>query len=168
MLTPPNDREDQATKNECVQGGKYLKLLNKILLKLHDVATERDRAGNRTLHCDQYISLLLLYFFSPSLTSLRAIQRASELQKVQKLTGGGRVSLGSLSEAQHVFDPSLLRNILGDLANQALPLAKGKERTLRFVIGMALFLGCGENLELRGGLNVKLQPTGRLENEFVL
>jgi hypothetical protein len=127
MLTPPKDREDQATTSECVQGGKYLKLLNKILLKLHDVATERDRAGNRTLHCDQYVSLLLLYFFSPALTSLRAIQRASELKKVQMMTGGGRVSLGSLSEAQHVFDPGLLRNILGDLANQALALAKGKE-----------------------------------------
>jgi len=127
MLTPPKDQEGQATKNECVEGGKYLKLLNKVLIKLHDVATERDLAGNRTLHCDQYISLLLLYFFSPSLTSLRAIQRASGLQKVQKMTGGGRISLGSLSEAQHVFDPGLLRNMLGDLASQALPLATGEE-----------------------------------------
>ena len=127
MLTPRDSEQEQATDTERVGGFKFLKLLNGILHKLHDVATERDRAGNRELHFDQYVSLLLLYFFSPSLTSLRAIQRASELGKVQKITGGKRVSLGSLSEAQRVFDPSLLRNILGDLASQAAPLSRGKE-----------------------------------------
>lgn len=127
MLTPPKGQDEPATNTEHVEGAKYLKLLNNVLHKLHDVATERDRAGNRELHFDQYVSLLLLYFFSPSLTSLRAIQRASELEKVQKITGGKRVSLGSLSEAQRVFDPSLLRNMLGDLANQATPLSRGKE-----------------------------------------
>ena len=127
MLTPIDDQEDQAVDSERVEGFKFLKLLNNVLHKLHDVATERDRAGNRELHFDQYVSLLLLYFFSPSLTSLRAIQRASELEKVQKITAGKRVSLGSLSEAQRVFDPSLLRNILGDLASQAASLSHGKE-----------------------------------------
>lgn len=127
MLTPDHDQEDHAKNTERVEGFKYLKLLNNILRKLHDVATQRDRAGNRQLHFDQYVSLLLLYFFSPWLTSLRAIQRASELAKVQKITAGKRVSLGSLSEAQSVFDPDLLRNILGDLAKQAAPLAGGKE-----------------------------------------
>ncbi|MFB3105893.1 MAG: IS4 family transposase, partial [Pseudomonadales bacterium] len=127
MLTPVDDQEDQAADCERVEGFKFLKLLNNVLHKLHDVATERDRAGNRELHFDQYVSLLLLYFFSPSLTSLRAIQRASELEKVQKITAGKRVSLGSLSEAQRVFDPSLLRNILGDLASQAASLSHGKE-----------------------------------------
>ena len=127
MLTPVDDQEDQTADCERVEGFKFLKLLNNVLHKLHDVATERDRAGNRELHFDQYVSLLLLYFFSPSLTSLRAIQRASELEKVQKITAGKRVSLGSLSEAQRVFDPSLLRNILGDLASQAASLSHGKE-----------------------------------------
>jgi hypothetical protein len=121
----PNKRSEAPT--EQVEGFKYLKMLNGVLEKLHDVATELDRAGNRDLHFDQYVSLLLLYFFSPTLTSLRAVQRASELVKVQKISGGKRVSLGSLSEAQSVFDPSLLRNILGDLASQATPLSHGKE-----------------------------------------
>ena len=127
MLAPNYDQVDQATDTEHVEGFKYLKLLNKVLHKLHDVASERDRAGNRQLHFDQYVSLLLLYFFSPSLTSLRAIQRVSELEKVQKITAGKRASLGSLSEAQSVFDARLLRNILGDLASQAAPLASGQE-----------------------------------------
>jgi len=124
---PTNTQQESDVPTEQVEGFKYLKMLNGILEKLHDVATERDRAGNRDLHFDQYISLLLLYFFSPTLTSLRAVQRASELAKVQKISGGKRVSLGSLSEAQSVFDPSLLRNILGDLASQAASLSHGKE-----------------------------------------
>lgn len=127
MLIPPKDREDPSTDTEHVEGLKYLKLINNVLHSLHGVGTERDRAGNRDLHFDQYVSLFLLYFFSPTLTSLRAIQRASELEKVQKTTGGKRVSLGSLSEAQSVFDPSLLRNILGDLASQAAPFSRGEE-----------------------------------------
>src|SRR6185436_7376755 len=50
------------------------------------------------LFLDQYLGLLLLYFFSPALTSLRAIQRATDLPRVQQATGAGRVSLGTLSE----------------------------------------------------------------------
>src|SRR5205807_1106597 len=54
-------------------------------------------------------------------------QQASGLAKVQKQLGCGRAALGSLSEASRVFDPDLLRHILGDLAQQALPLVHGRE-----------------------------------------
>jgi hypothetical protein len=49
------------------------------------------------------------------------------LDKVQRLLGCARASLGSLSEASRVFDPQLLREIIGTLATQAVPLAHGKE-----------------------------------------
>jgi hypothetical protein len=49
------------------------------------------------------------------------------LAKVQKLLGCQRAALGSLSEAGRVFDPALLRQIIGDLARQALPLAQGRQ-----------------------------------------
>ena len=110
-----------------LQGLKYFRALGPILDRLHLDATARDRAGNRQLHFDQYASLLLLYFFNPILTSLRGIQQASQLAKVQKLLGCQRTSLGSLSEASRVFDPQLLRSILGELAQQARPILKGKE-----------------------------------------
>lgn len=110
-----------------LQGLKYFRALGPVLDRLHDDATARDRAGNRQLHFDQYASLLLLYFFNPILTSLRGIQQASQLAKVQKLLGCQRTSLGSLSEASRVFDPQLLRSILGELAEQARPILKGKE-----------------------------------------
>jgi len=110
-----------------LQGFKYFKVLNPLLDRLHDCGTERDRAGNRILHFDQFASLQLLYFFNPILTSLRGIQQASKLSKVQKILGCERTSHGSLSEASRVFDPELLRDIIHDLADQAQPLVVGKE-----------------------------------------
>jgi hypothetical protein len=110
-----------------LQGLKYFKILGSLLERLHDNATARDRAGNRRLFYDQYACLLLLYFFNPVVKSLRGIQQASTLDKVQRLFGCDRVSRGSLSEASRVFDPELLHHILGDIAAQTLPLVHGKE-----------------------------------------
>lgn len=110
-----------------LQGLKYFKVLGPLLERLHDDATARDRAGNRILHFDQYAALLLLYFFNPIVTSLRGIQQASGLNKVQRLLGCERAALGSLSEASHVFDPELLQEIIHQVAAQALPLVQGKE-----------------------------------------
>jgi hypothetical protein len=113
--------------DENLQGFKYLKLLGPLLESLHDAGTQRDRAGNRKLHFDQLAALELLYFFSPALTSLRAMQQASELEKVQKTIGSGRISLGSLSEAARVFDAELIEPIIAELAGRALPLAGSNE-----------------------------------------
>jgi hypothetical protein len=53
--------------------------------------------------------------FNPVVRSLRGIQQASTLRKVQKRLGCPRASLGSLSEATDVFDPSRLEAIIGEL-----------------------------------------------------
>ena len=105
-----------------LHGFKHFKLLLPILQTLHDNGCERDRAHNRRLHFDQYSALILLYFFNPIVTSLRGIQQASTLGKVQRVLGCPRASLGSLSEAARVFDPDLLQGILGDLVEQLPPL----------------------------------------------
>lgn len=70
-----------------VQGLKYLKKLLPLLEELHDVGCQRDRAGNRKLHYDQYGVLVLLFLFSPVMRSLRALQQASTLRKVQRKLG---------------------------------------------------------------------------------
>src|SRR5688572_18486092 len=95
-----------------LQGFKYFDLIVPLLARLHDDGTARDKAGNRQLFFDQYTALLLLYFFNPILTSLRGLQQASGLDKVQRVTGCGRVSAGALSEAQAVFDPGLLEGLI--------------------------------------------------------
>jgi hypothetical protein len=114
-------------QNKDLQGLKYFKLLGSLLERLHDDATARDRAGNRRLFYDQYACLLLLFFFNPVVQSLRGIQQASELDKVQRLFGCRRVSRGALSEASRVFDPELLHALIGDVAAQTLPLVHGRE-----------------------------------------
>ena len=114
-------------KDADLQGLKYFKILKPLLERLHDNATDRDRAGNRRLFFDQYTCLLLLYFFNPIVTSLRGIQQAGTLAKVQKLLGCERAALGSLSEASRVFDPELLQEIIRELAESVQPLLVGKQ-----------------------------------------
>jgi hypothetical protein len=106
-----------------VQGLKYFKAISGLLERLHEVGCQRDRAGNRLLHMDQYVCLLLLYLFNPICTSLRSLQQASELKKVQKKLGVPRASLGSLSEAATVFDSRCMLGIIRELGQQLQPLA---------------------------------------------
>ncbi len=117
-------KRKEKIKEKDLQGFKHFRLLLPALGKLHDDACARDKAGNRKLHFDQHAALILLYFFNPIVTSLRGIQQVSELKKVQRLLGCPRASLGSLSEANHVFDADLLRGIIGDLVDQLTPIHK--------------------------------------------
>ncbi len=110
---------------KSVGGLKYFKRLQPLFARLHDIGD--DHAGNRQLHFDHYASLLLLYFFNPCLTSLRSIQQASCLDKVQQKLRVLRTSLGSLRAAARVFDPEPLRDIIAELAAEALPLESGRE-----------------------------------------
>jgi len=110
-------------KEHQLQGFKYFKAISGMLEKLHDAGNPRDTAGNRILHMDQYMSLLLLYMFNPICTSLRAIQQASELQKVQRILGCARASLGSLSESARVFDSELMQEIVEELSEYLEPIS---------------------------------------------
>jgi hypothetical protein len=120
-------RRDESDAPFPLQGGRLIRRMQHLLKRLHGAGTQRDRAGNRRLFCDQYLSLLLLYFFNPSIKSLRALQQATNWKKTRQKLGIRRTSLGSLSEAASVFDAGLVRPILGELAAQALPLKRGRE-----------------------------------------
>lgn len=109
-------------REQDLHGFKHFKLLLPIMENLHLHGCERDRAGNRKLHYDQYAALILLYFFNPIVSSLRAIQQTSQLKKVQRLLGCSRASLGSLSEAARVFDADLLRGTIGQLVDTLQPI----------------------------------------------
>lgn len=113
------------TKN--IRGLKYFQQLQPLLARLHDVGAAGDRAGNRQFFFDNYAALILLFFFNPTLGSLRALQQASCLDKVQKKLRCRRVSLGSLSAAARDFEAEPLQAIVGELAAQALPLQAGKD-----------------------------------------
>jgi hypothetical protein len=105
MGCPPR----QEVREQDVTGLKYFEKLRPML----------DR-----LHYDEYCALLLLYLFNPIVVSLRALQQASELKKVQRLLRCPRAALGSLSESVQVFEPALLEEIIGELAAQLQPIAR--------------------------------------------
>ena len=117
-------KKREKIREQDVLGLKYFDKLAPLLERLHDEGCQRDKAGNRELHFDQYCMLILLYLFNPVVTSLRGIQQASELAKVQKKLGCSRASLGSLSESATVFDAERLKEVISELGQELEPLAR--------------------------------------------
>jgi hypothetical protein len=120
-------RKASPIRESELTGLKYFDRLMPLLERLRPVGTQRDRAGNRQLFLDHYCAYFLLFLFNPIITSLRGIQQASELKKVQQRLGCPRTSLGSLSEAAGVFDAEPVKQIARELAGQLEPLAKQRQ-----------------------------------------
>ena len=117
----PGKKRKKVAERDIV-GLKYFQQLLPLFDRLHNIGCQRDKAGNRELFMDQYCALILLFLFNPVVTSLRALQQASELKKVQRKLGCPRASLGSLSEATQVFDPHPVREIISELLDQVKPI----------------------------------------------
>lgn len=126
VATVVDDAEEPDSKS--VQGVKYLKQIFRLMDRLAPAGCERDTAGNRRLLYSQYASLILLGLFNPTMQSLRGLSDLSRLKKVQKVIGGGKASLGALSESVRVFQPELLESIFHELRD-ALPSAPGRGST---------------------------------------
>ena len=118
-MAKPKKKRDKSLE---LQGFKYLKQLLPLFEDLHDVGCQRDRAKNRSLFYDQYCLIVLLYLFNPILRSMRSLQRASQLEEVQRKLGCSRLSLGSLSEAVEVFEPERLKGIIEVLSAKLKPV----------------------------------------------
>jgi hypothetical protein len=107
-----------------ITGLKYFERIAPLLESLHTEGCQRDRANNRGLFYDNLCMLMLMAMFNPIVDALRALEQASELEKVQKRLNCDRASLGSLSEASRVFDAELLKPIIEQLGQQLEPLAR--------------------------------------------
>jgi hypothetical protein len=107
-----------------VRGMKQLRRVAGLLAFLHDNGCGRDRAGNRELHYDDYVLLVLLYLFNPLVDSVRTLQKVAELPEVRKRLGIKRFSLGSFSESCRVLHPSMLREVVGQLAKGLRPVGR--------------------------------------------
>jgi hypothetical protein len=92
---------------------------------LHAVGTARDRAGNRQLFSDQSATWRLVYFFNPTVTSLRGLPPMTPFAHVQAPCGIRRTSLGALREAASVFDAALLPAVLNKRGAQLPPHLSG-------------------------------------------
>jgi len=104
---PPLKRSD-------IRGAKYLEQIVDLLRPLHAHCAD----PKRTLHYDEYCAYLLLYFFTPILTSMRGLQQASQFESLQRKLHLRRFSLGSFSEAGTVFDPALLVPIIEQISER--------------------------------------------------
>ena len=124
-------KKRKRVREKDITGLKYFDKLLPLFERLHEVGCERDRAANRRLHMDQYCTLILLYLFNPICVSLRAVQQASELKKVQRKLGCLRASLGSLSESTAVFEPERLQEIIAELGHELEPV--GRDARLKHV-----------------------------------
>ena len=120
-------RDTPENPQGTLRGMRLFKPVRRLLKRIHDAGTARDRAGNRRLFFDQYLTLLLFYFFNPSLDSLRALQEATGWERTRKKLGIRRTSLGSLSAAARVFDAESVGPIIQELAEHVLPTARGRE-----------------------------------------
>lgn len=123
-------------KHDDLGGFKYFKTLAKLTESLHDVYLDPKHPNKRKLHYDQYISLILLYFFNPVCDSLRMVQKATEFKKVQKALNVPRFGRSTLAEAAGVFDADLLKGIIGELADQIpnQPMSNLRHEDLKEII----------------------------------
>jgi hypothetical protein len=101
-------------KPRDIRGAKFITQILDLLAPLHDHRPD----PKRNLHYDEFCAHLLLYFFTPILTSMRGLQVASGFAKVQTKLGLPRFSLGSFSEAGAVFDPELLVPIITQIVER--------------------------------------------------
>jgi hypothetical protein len=74
---------------------------------------------NRQLKCLDYFSSVLFIMFNPVVDTMRGMCHASQLEKVQERVCTRKMSLGSFSEAQHVFDPEIMNNVMKELASNS-------------------------------------------------
>jgi hypothetical protein len=95
---------------------RYWKLIESFLEVLLPIAAKNPMAPSfadprRTLNHASYLSLFLFGLFNPVVQSMRQLCAVSELKKVQRTTGCGKVSLGSFSETQALLDPDWLKQV---------------------------------------------------------
>ena len=100
--------------------GAFQRRLQPMLDKAAPSATEQD--PRRKLFASDYFSLLLFGMLNPVLKTTRALSAASALPRMQQEVCSHEVSLGSLSDMQHVVDPQLLAGLLRSLAKEAKPI----------------------------------------------
>ena len=107
-----------------LRGFKHLRRVAGLLSHLHESGCDRDKSGNRELHFNDYVLLVLLYLFNPMIDSMRTLQKVAELSEVRKRLGIKRFSLGSFSESCRVFDPAMLQAVVEQLAGELQPIGR--------------------------------------------
>jgi hypothetical protein len=96
----------------------FRRRLAKIRAEMPPPPEKRPGGPERLLLEEDYFSLMLFGMLNPVLDTMRGLCAASHLERVQNEVCNRKVSLGSFSEAQRVFDPELLKGVFLDLVGE--------------------------------------------------
>jgi hypothetical protein len=115
MQSPPGNKPGPKpapkVRGEDLFGSKYIHSLQQHLACLRAAHTH----PNRTLFYDDVAISYLIAFFTPTVRSLRTIEDASQTPEMRDNTSVPRIPRSTLSDANKVFDPTLLEPIIEDL-----------------------------------------------------
>jgi hypothetical protein len=98
-------------RGEELFGTKYVRSLQRHLLQLRAAHPH----PNRTLFYDDVAVAYLLAFFTPTIRSLRTLEDFSQTPEMRQNTSVDRIPRSTLSDANQVFDPTLLEPVIEDL-----------------------------------------------------
>jgi len=114
-------RRERIDETNVTQGQKILRKFFSVLEPLRHVPAH----GNREFFFDQYVGLLLIHFYNPMVSSLRAMQEATDIESIQEIIGVPKMSLGAMSEsAAKVFRAEDLLPIIENVSGQVLEASK--------------------------------------------
>jgi hypothetical protein len=109
---------------------RHLRRFREALARAQEAVPAHDSFADpkRRLALGDYLCLFLMGLFNPVARTLRGLQQASGFAKMQREVCGRRVSLGSLSEIQHLVALPVLEHIFAELAaevaeKESLPAA---------------------------------------------
>jgi hypothetical protein len=77
----PRSKDDDRKLAKELGHFKKLHKVAGLLSFLHESGCDRDKAGNRVLHFDDYVLLILLWMFNPLIDSLSTLQRLANLKE---------------------------------------------------------------------------------------
>jgi len=119
---------------------QFRRLLAPVLERAAPTPTAAD--PRRTVLAEDYFCLLLFGLFNPALKSMRALCHASGRFAQMRAVCSRPVAQASFSEAQHVFDPEILAEVLRQLAREAKGRVEfGDERVRQAVQALTLVDG---------------------------
>lgn len=110
-LSPDRPEPEPKVWPEQIIGGKYIRELEKELVKLR----ESDPHGNRHLFLDDVFIVYLLAFYNPVVRSLRTIEDFSQTVQIQKHLSITKMCRSTLSDFNKLVEPERLMPIIAAL-----------------------------------------------------
>lgn len=105
---------------ELLLGRRHLR----VLLRHRDKLRRAYDHGNRVLHYDTILTAYLLAFFNPILRSLRMLEDFSKVPGAQQYLDVDQLARSTLSDANQLFDPTLLDPLIHSLQSHIPALAR--------------------------------------------